>query len=48
MSLETRIGEDLKAAMKAKNKARLRAIRAIKTAILLRNTDGSGLAIDEE
>ncbi len=48
MSLETRIAEDLKAAMKAKDQAALRGIRAIKAAILLAKTDGSGKTIDEE
>ena len=47
MSLETRIAEDLKTAMKAKDQAALRGIRAIKAAILLAKTDGSGNAIDE-
>ena len=48
MSLETKISNDLKTAMKAKDAARLRAIRAIKAAILVRKTDGSGDAIDEQ
>lgn len=47
MSLETRIAEDLKTAMKAKDQGALRGIRAIKAAILLAKTDGSGKAIDE-
>lgn len=47
MSLETRIAADLKAAMKAKDNAGKRGIRAIKQAILLAKTDGSGEAIDE-
>ncbi len=47
MSLEQRIMTDLKAAMKAKDQAALRAIRAIKAAILVRKTDGSGKPIDE-
>jgi uncharacterized protein YqeY len=47
MSLETRINQDLKAAMKAKDKVAMRAIRAIKQAILLAKTDGSGTEIDE-
>lgn len=42
MTLEERIAQDLKAAMKAKNQAALRAIRAIKSAILLKKTDGTG------
>ena len=38
---------DLKAAMKAKDQAALRSIRAIKAAILLIKTDGSGKELDE-
>jgi uncharacterized protein YqeY len=41
MSLESKIVEDLKAAMKAKDKKRLRGIRAIKAAIMLEKTKGS-------
>ncbi len=48
MSLEKRITEDLKAAMKAKDDAAKRGIRAIKQAILLAKTDGSGEEINEE
>ena len=48
MSLETRIMTDLKTAMKAKDKAAMRGIRAITSAILLANTDGSGNEITEE
>ena len=48
MSLETRIMTDLKAAMKAKDKAAMRGIRAIKSAILLAKTDGSGNEITED
>lgn len=47
MSLETRIMEDLKEAMKAKDQAAMRGIRAIKSAILLFKTDGSGSELDE-
>ena len=47
MNLETRIMADLKEAMKAKDQAALRAIRAIKAAILLAKTDGSGQTLDE-
>ncbi len=47
MSLEKRIAEDLKNAMKAKDEAAKRGIRAIKSAILLAKTDGSGEALDE-
>lgn len=47
MSLEQRILPDLKAAMKAKDQGTLRGIRAIKAAILLAKTDGSGKEMDE-
>ncbi len=47
MSLETRIMTDLKTAMKAKDQASIRSVRAIKAAILLAKTDGSGKVIDE-
>ena len=48
MTLEERITSDLKTAMKAKDKVSLRGIRAIKSAILLQKTDGSGDALDSE
>ena len=47
MSLESRITTDLKEAMKAKDQAALRTIRAVKAAILLKKTDGSGEDLDE-
>lgn len=47
MSLESKLAQDLKAAMKAKDQAALRSIRAIKAAILLLKTDGSGKELDE-
>ena len=47
MSLEEKINEDLKTAMRAKDDVALRGIRAIKSAILLAKTGGSGQAIDE-
>ncbi len=47
MSLEEKINQDLKTAMKAKDQAGLRGIRAIKNAILLTKTDGSGTELDE-
>ena len=47
MSLEQRITTDMKTAMKAKDKVALRGIRAIKSAILLAKTDGSGSTLDE-
>ena len=47
MTLEEKINKDLVTAMKAKDDVSLRGIRAIKSAILLAKTDGSGNAIDE-
>jgi uncharacterized protein len=47
MTLEEKIMQDLKEAMKAKDEAALRGIRAVKSAILIVKTDGSGQAIDE-
>ncbi|HNV51718.1 MAG TPA: GatB/YqeY domain-containing protein [Tenuifilaceae bacterium] len=40
MSLEEKINQDIKAAMMAKEKVKLEALRAIKSAILLAKTDG--------
>lgn len=48
MSFQERINNDLKEAMKAKDEKALRAIRAIKAAILLANTDGSGQEMNDE
>ena len=48
MSLEKKVMQELKAAMKAKDQAALRSIRAIKAAILLLKTDGSGQELNEE
>lgn len=47
MTLEQKIGKDLVVAMKAKDEVALRGIRAIKSALLLAKTDGSGQEIDE-
>lgn len=47
MSLEKKLMEDLKVAMKAKDQVALRSIRAVKAALLLMKTDGSGNEIDE-
>lgn len=47
MNLESRVMDELKTAMKAKDEVALRSIRAIKAAILVAKTDGSGNAIDE-
>jgi len=46
MSLEQTIVPALKEAMKSKDQAALRAIRAIKAAILIVKTDGSGKELD--
>jgi uncharacterized protein YqeY len=48
MSLELKINNDLKEAMKNKDQVSLRGIRAIKAAILLAKTDGSGEELNEE
>ncbi len=48
MSLEATLMPELKAAMKSKDKSALRGIRAIKAAILLSKTDGSGTELNEE
>ncbi len=47
MNLETRVMDALKVAMKAKDEAAKRSLRAIKSAILLAKTDGSGKELDE-
>lgn len=47
MTLEEQITKDLVTAMKAKDEVSLRGIRAIKSAIMLIKTDGTGVAIDE-
>lgn len=48
MNFTDKINNDLKEAMKAQDQKALRAIRAIKAAILLANTDGSGKEVDDE
>ncbi|WP_088340646.1 GatB/YqeY domain-containing protein [Robiginitalea sediminis] len=51
MSLESRVMEEMKAAMKAKDTVTLESLRAIKSALLLAKTEkggGSGLAEAEE
>lgn len=49
MSLEETINTDIKAAMLKKDEAALRALRAIKSAILLSKTSGSGtVSADDE
>ena len=47
MSLEAKITNDLKEAMKSKDQAAMRSIRAIKADILLFKTDGSGNTLDD-
>lgn len=47
MTLEERIIADMKTAMKAKDKVSLRGIRAVKSAIMLQKTDGTGKPLDE-
>ena len=48
MTLEEKINNDLKTAMKAKDQISLRGIRAIKSAIMLVKTDGSGNELNDE
>lgn len=48
MSLETKVMEQIKEAMRAKDEAALRTLRAIKAAILLEKTSGSGAEISEQ
>lgn len=51
MSLQDNVMAEMKAAMKAKDSAKLEALRAVKSAILLANTESSskdGLTEDEE
>ena len=49
MSLETQINDSLKEAMKAKDDAKLRALRAIKSALLLAKTaEGAGDSLSED
>jgi len=47
MSLESKIMEDLKVAMKSKDQVAMRSLRAIKAAILLTQTDGSGKELND-
>ena len=49
MTLEEKINTELKAAMLAKDEAALRALRAVKSAILLAKTSGGGsITTDDE
>lgn len=47
MSLEQKVMEKLKDAMRAKDEAALRTLRAIKSAILIEKTSGSGTELTE-
>jgi uncharacterized protein YqeY len=47
MSLESRIMDEMKTAMKAKDEAGLRTLRAIKAAILIEKTSGAGTELTE-
>ncbi len=47
MSLEKQVMTDLKTAMKAKDQVAMRTLRAIKSAILLKQTDGSGATMGD-
>ncbi len=47
MSLESKIMDEMKTAMKAKNEAALRTLRAIKAGILIEKTSGSGTEMTE-
>jgi uncharacterized protein YqeY len=48
MALEEQINTDIKTAMLAKDEASLRALRAIKSAILLAKTSGSGAVSSDD
>jgi uncharacterized protein YqeY len=48
MTLEEKINTELKAAMLAKDEAALRALRAVKSAILLAKTSGGGTVSPED
>jgi uncharacterized protein YqeY len=47
MSLETQVMEQMKDAMRSKDEAALRTLRAIKAAILIEKTSGSGTEMTE-
>lgn len=48
MSLQKQVMEQIKAAMKLKDKVALESLRALKSAFLLANTSGSGVELSEE
>lgn len=48
MSLETRIAEDIKEAMKSRNQSAVRTLRSMKTAILVHKTSGANTDLTEQ
>ncbi len=48
MNLTEKINAEIMTAMRAKDAVRLRGLRAVKAAILLANTDGTGKEMDDE
>ncbi|MDH3322819.1 MAG: GatB/YqeY domain-containing protein [Flavobacteriaceae bacterium] len=48
MSLQKQVMEQMKAAMKSKDKVALESLRALKSAFLLANTSGSNVEMSEE
>lgn len=49
MSLSSKIAEEMKAAMRAKDKVKLESLRAIKSALMLAKTDkGAGAELNED
>lgn len=48
MSLEKRINDEIKIAMKAKDRPKLEALRSVKSAIILAKTEGGNTEITEE
>ncbi len=48
MNLESKIMEDIKSAMKAKDKEKLEALRAVKSALLLAKTEKGSQEMDEK
>lgn len=48
MSLETKIAEDIKDAMKSRNQSAVRTLRSIKTALLVHKTSGANTDLTEQ
>jgi hypothetical protein len=48
MSIQERINDDIKLAMKSKNTHKLAALRAVKSAIMLEATKGEGVEVTDE